>query len=134
MARKSTSVNLEEDHVEWMDRENKNRSEFINELIQAYRDGGGMIETAMNEKRRRELDTEIRALRNKLELKEEEREELDGDYTSDGKAVDAVLDKAEEQLSEHQLHENSSPIEFWADKAEMSKDEFLTEMWGRFDD
>lgn len=134
MARNPTSVNLEEEHREWMDRENLNRSDFINHLIDAYRGGSGVVETTMNHYRKREIQTEMQSLERKLEILEEEYEELDRDLTSTGEAKAVVLDQAADTLSSHQLHADSNPVEFWANKAEMDKEEFLSEMEDRVDE
>lgn len=76
MARKSTSVNLEEEHVNWMESEGLNRSEFINTLIHRHRSGKGQIEDAVREHRIQQLRSEIESNRAQVESKESELEHL----------------------------------------------------------
>jgi len=131
--KENISATVDPEVKAYTEREDVNTSGLVNKLLKME-----MGEEAVNEEiLRMRMDMEKNAYKqnaqnarnhleryNRLKDRLEERQE---------NATD-VLDEAEEQLSEHQLHENSNPVEFWADKADMSKDEFLTEMWGRFDD
>ena len=76
VSRKITTINLEEDHVDWMDSQGLNRSEFINTLIQRHRSGEGQIEDAVRQHRIQQLRSEIESNRAQVESKESELEHL----------------------------------------------------------
>ena len=71
-----TSVNLREDHQEWMDAENINRSGLINELIEEYRNGPTEAEYAAKEYRKQQLETDIAQARSTVETKEKQLERI----------------------------------------------------------
>lgn len=74
MGRKSSSFYVEEDHLEWMDRENVNRSELVNELLQRYRDGKGQMDAAIRDFRLEQLESEAEMLEDEAESKLEQAE------------------------------------------------------------
>ena len=76
MPRQSTSVNLDEEHVNWMESKGLNRSEFINTLIHRHRSGEGQIEDAVRQHRMTQLRAELEANRAQIESKESELKHL----------------------------------------------------------
>ncbi len=69
MGRKSTSFYVDEDHLEWMERENINRSELVNDLLGRYRDGKGQMDAAIREFRIEQLEDEAEELESEAETK-----------------------------------------------------------------
>lgn len=127
------SVTVDPEVKTYLQRDDVNASGLINKLVKMK-----MGEEAINEeilKMRIEMEKtaykqDAQSARNHLEqynrLKERLKEHQENTTN--------VLDEAEEHLSYHQLYEDSNPVEFWAEKADMTKDEFLTEMRGRIND
>ncbi len=103
----STSVNLERDHADWMDEENINRSEFINELITQYRENEGRMEEAIQKYRAEQLLEEANELENegeqkkrKAERKREKAQEMLDASESVKEQTRVDLDEAREALEE----------------------------------
>ena len=76
MGRKSISVYLEEEHIEWIESQNLNRSEFMNELVKRHRNGQGQIEDAVREFRVEQLRSEISAKESQVQSQRRELEHL----------------------------------------------------------
>ena len=75
------SVNLREDHKEWMDAENINRSSLINELITQYRNGPTQAEYAAKEYRKQQLQTDIAQAKTTIETKQEQLERIESELS-----------------------------------------------------
>lgn len=69
MGRKSTSFYIDEDHVEWMERENVNRSELVNDLLSRYREGKGQADAAVRDFRIEQLEDEAEQLESEGQTK-----------------------------------------------------------------
>lgn len=74
VSRTPTSVNLEDDHSEWLDQRNMNRSDFINQLIDQYRSNDGRMEEAIQEFRAEQLLEEATELETESQRKQREAE------------------------------------------------------------
>lgn len=71
--RTPTTVNLEDDLKEWMDENNINRSDFLNEAARMRIEGEQRIEEIIREREIRRLQSEIQSNKAQLEELKEER-------------------------------------------------------------
>jgi len=78
-----TSINLRDDHRDWLDKNGYNRSELINQLLDEYRSGEFGMETAIAEYRKRQIDAEIESLEKQLEIKKGERQDITENTTTE---------------------------------------------------
>jgi hypothetical protein len=139
MSREPTSFNCELDHKEWMDSNITNKSEFLNDLIEAYRNGAPSTENTVVDFRARELQTDIQSLQRKLELKQEELEEIEESRTSPEEQTQATWDQALSNLQFKELNigtviqSSDETVQTWADRLDMDVDEFKQEALDRHD-
>lgn len=135
MTRTPTSVNLEDDHAEWMDGENINRSEFINKLIGQYRDNEGRVEEAIQEFRAEQLLEEADDLESdgeskirKAERKRKKAQEfLEASESAHERTV-AELDEAREHLENVPLEPANPAVKNWAEKVGMTPSELIEQL------
>jgi hypothetical protein len=71
------SVNLRDDHKEWMDAENINRSALVNDLIEQYRNGPAKAEYAAKEYRKQQLQVDIEKARAEINTKKPQLERIE---------------------------------------------------------
>lgn len=131
--RKSRSVNFDTDHLEWMDRNIGNRSEFINDLITKYREGGAEMNEAVARFRREQLRSQKASLETRLESVESELESVNGTLTTQEEQREDAFQKAErlfhdDLLELDDLHTGHKAIQNHAENADMPVSEFVEEM------
>jgi len=138
--REPTSFNCDVNHKEWMDREIPNKSDFLNKLISTYRDGGNLTESEVAQLRKRELDTEIKSLERKLELKRAEREDLDQSTQTPEEEREELWQQAVANLSFEDtqtfgtvVKSSENAVQQWADRLNMDISEFKAEVIDRYD-
>jgi len=133
MSKKRKTVSLDPEVKAYLDAEGRNASETVNRLVKL-----DMGDEAVNEEIiRMRMDMEkdryqeaANKARGHLERYNQLKSRLEGRKSQQ----EQVLAEAADTLSLHQLHEDSNPVEFWADKAEMDISEFLSEMESRIDE
>jgi len=108
-----TSVHLREDHKDWMDAENINRSALINELIEQYRNGPSQAEFAAKEYRKQQLQTDIAQAQSEIETKQEQLERIESEL-SELKAEDQQekrekIETMAEYLTVYELNSADTP-------------------------
>lgn len=129
--RTPTSVNLETDHAEWMDRENINCSELVNDLIDRYRSGRSQIDDAVREMRIEQLESEVDSLSTEAERKREELDQLREEHTRAEDFREEQLPEALEALSNipsGKRGPDNPAVQHWADKLQMTATELLAEL------
>lgn len=140
--RTPTTINLDDDHREWMDEQNMNRSETVNEALTYYRESKGHVKNALIKHRQEELQQEAESLEERAEKKREQARELEEtDAPSSGPAIDGreniwrdavtTITPPETTLkSSRRTNKDWSPspdhdgVSFWADKLGISSREF----------
>jgi len=117
----------------YLSRQDVNASGLINKLVQNHMSGNGSNKDLL-EFRKQQLEKKEGRLAERLEDTRSELSFVNKQLEEHETEQQNVLQEAAETLSRHQLHEDSNPVEFWADKAEMDISEFLSEMESRIDE
>lgn len=130
MGRKPTSINLEEDHRRWMEEENINRSEFVNDLISRYRENDGRMEDVIRQYQIQQLRSEIEAERSKVESKEQRLERLLEEQEEQSHQKQAELSEAKEALENAPRDPTNPAIKNWADQLGMTPKQLIDELDG----
>jgi outer membrane murein-binding lipoprotein Lpp len=136
-----TSVNLRDDHAEWMDANSINRSELINQLITQYRQSGGQESGAVRRLRMKQLETQINAKESEVELLRSEYESLQSDIPTEQEQAAETWDRALSMLRLREGYKGAvlieSPdraVEDFADDLGMDVDAFREELKARWSD
>jgi seryl-tRNA(Sec) selenium transferase len=137
-----TSVNLREDHKEWMDSQSINRSELINELLEQYRKTDGVESDAIRRFRAKQLETQIDAKENEVSLLKQELEEIQSNITTKEErkaelweqAVSSLRFKVIDYGDDDTVYIESPDraVEDFADKLGMPVDEVRDELKRRY--
>ena len=123
--RTPTSVNLRDDHREWMDEENVNRSSFINELIEEYRQSEGRMDDVIRNYQIQQLKADIEAEKSKIQSKESRLEDLVNEQRERSNKLGAEIEEAREALKDTPKEPNNPAIEKWATDLGMTTTEFI---------
>lgn len=115
---KRITVSLSEENVEWMDDRDKNRSAFIDSLLDEARTGTG--EHAVREYRLRQLQTEREAAAAKLDAVEDEIGELREQIERSEEERREIAREAVDVIGvEPSYGHDNDAAETWAEKAGM---------------
>ena len=128
--RKATSVYLEVDHVEWMERQNLNRSEFVNDLISRYRDGNGRMDEAVARFRLEQLSSEEVSVESRLETIQSEKERLREQLETSEKKAKVELEQAKDALQDTPKEPTNPAIQNWASDLGMTPQELIEQLEG----
>ena len=117
--RYTTSINLDRDLADWMDEENINRSDFLNEAGRLMRQNGSHMAKALRQHKIDELEAEAQFKQeraNELKRLDEDEEQFD----------QAVYEEAREnmsRISKSSFTINNPGIEKWAAELGMTENE-----------
>jgi len=121
--RTPTTINLDDDLREWMDENNINRSDYLNEAARMRRDSKDRMEQIIREK-------EIQRLRSEIGSKQSQLEELMEERKQDREWSAADLEEAKEAL-EHTPKEVTNPaVQKKAEDLGMTPQELIEELEG----
>ena len=95
---------------------------------------GGSNDNALINLRITQIEREMDDLRKKLDNRQDELEYIESLKEDRETEQEEILQQAADTLEYWQLTEDSNPVHFWADRAEMDVEAFLTEMRGRIDE
>lgn len=123
-----TSVNLRDDHREWMDQECINRSAFINDLIEEYRQSEGRMDDVIRTYQVQQLRADIEAEKSKIESKENRLEELVNEQRERSHKLGAELERARDVLKDVPKEPNNPAIEKWAADLGMTTTELVEKL------
>lgn len=126
--RTPTSVNLRDDHREWMDNEDINRSGFINNLIEEYRQSEGRMDDIIRNYQIQQLRADIEAEKSKVESKERRLEQLINEQEERSHKLGAELDEARKALKDTPKEPNNPAIEKWAADLGMTTTELIEKL------
>jgi len=121
----STSVSLTAENREYLDREVNNRSAFINDLIEAHRQGKSDIEETIARYRREQLKSELRTVDSRKEEIEHELELINQQISEEKERQQEVVANAREALTETPKTPDNPAVETWAEKANLTPEELL---------
>lgn len=121
----STSVTLTTENREYLDREVNNRSAFINDLIEAHRNGKSDMEEAIARHRREQLLSELNRVESREEQIKDELEHIQMRISEEQERKAEQLEKAKDALAEVPKEPDNPAIENWADKLDMTPRELL---------
>lgn len=133
MSKERKTFSLDPEVKAYLDAEGRNASETVNKLVKMEMGDEALneeiIRMRMDMEKDRYEDAAAQA-RGHLKRYNELKSRLEKRESQEEK----VLQEAAETLSRHQLHEDSNPVEFWAEKADMDIGTFLSEMEERIDE
>lgn len=132
--RTSTSVNLRDDHKEWMDSEDINRSGFINNLIEEYRKSEGRMDDVIRNYQIQQLRADIEAEKSKIDSKERRLSELVTEQQERSNKLGSELDDARTALKDTPKDPNNPAIEKWANDLGMTTTELIEKIENESDD
>lgn len=118
------TLNLSTDNVEWVDQNYGNRSRFVNDLINQYRQGTSEMNEAVARFRYEQLNAQEASLEARLESIRSEKETVSETLTTQEERRQDVVEQAARELTVPADPENLAIIE-WADRAEMPVEEFV---------
>lgn len=133
--KKPTSVNLRLDHIEWLDRENINRSALFNDLLDEYRFGRSYAENAAAEYMLQELELKERAKESELDAIREQRRVIKERQESVSEESEEIIEWCLENWS-YLPDEIDAGVKNQAKKTDMEPEELLEEVadrWGEND-
>jgi hypothetical protein len=122
--KKLVSLNLSVDNVEWLDRVCNNRSAEVDEILTAYRRGGGNVEAAIERMRRELLLEKKRSLEGQLDSVESELNDIDDNIKTQEQHRNQVVQEAFDTLGDVPTNPDDAHIKHWAGKANMDPEEF----------
>jgi len=125
VGRKPTSVNLEEEHIEWMEERNINRSELVNKLIEEYKNGESIAESAISTVKVDELEMKEKAKEKELELIREKKATYQKKQKRKKESQRAELPEAIDALSGIDLEVGNPAVENWAEQLNMTQEELI---------
>lgn len=123
--RKPRSVNLDVEHIEWMDENVYNRSEFINELISLHRQGTGEMNEAVARFRREQLRSQEASLETRLESVRSELTTVEEDIATAQNETAIEVAEAAENLTGVTLTKENPAVRKQAKNVGMATDELI---------
>lgn len=126
--RTPTSVNLRDDHREWMSEENINRSGFINDLIEEYRQSEGRMDDVIRNYQIQQIRADIEAEKSKIESKQSRLQDLIEEQRERSNKRGAGISDAREALKDTPKEPNNPAIEKWAADLGMTTTELIEEL------
>lgn len=123
--RTPTSVNLRDDHREWMNEENINRSSFLNDLIEEYRQSEGRMDDVIRNYQIQQLKADIEAEKSKIQSKESRLEDLVNEQRERSSKLGAEIQEARDALKDTPKEPNNPAIEKWAADLGMTTTELI---------
>lgn len=123
-----TSVNLKVAHKKWMDSENINRSQLINELITQYRTGKRDMDKTLKQFRLNQLEREMRSKESEMELLREEKSELENSLTQAEEEKNELMQDVKEKLESVPLNPDNPGVQAQAKRVEMEPEELIKEV------
>lgn len=126
--REPRSVNFDVDNLEWMDDNIGNRSEFINELIQRYREGTSEMNEAVARFRLEQLQSQKASLKTRVDSIESEIESVRSNIHDAEKLSEAELSEAREALESTPKDPSNPAIKAWASDLGMTAVELVEEL------
>lgn len=121
----STSISLTVENREYLDREVNNRSGFINDLIDAHREGKSEMDEAIARFRREQLESELNTVKRRKEEIADELEYLNEQITQEQERKQERLEEAKEALGGQSLGVDNAAVKNWAEKVDMTPEELL---------
>lgn len=126
--KKPTSLNLRVDHIEWMEENIRNRSGFVNELIEHYRQGTSEMNAAVAQFRREQLQSEKHSLQARIESIESELEKVEKNIAQSTEQAEATMQEAVSELRNTSADPTNPAIKNWAGKLNMSPIKFCEKL------
>lgn len=124
----STSVSLTAENREYLDREVNNRSAFINDLIQAHRQGKSDIDEAIARYRQEQLESELRKVESRRRELEDELDVIQKQVTAEQERKQELLEEAREALEDTPRDPDNPAIQNWADDLDVTPDELIEKL------
>lgn len=124
----STSITLEAENREYLDREVNNRSAFINDLIEAHRQGKSDIDEAIARYRRQQLQSELNTVESRKEEIENELDLINKQVQKEEARKQEMLAEAKHKLSDIPHSPDNPAVENWAEKLDMTPEELIEEL------
>lgn len=129
MAEKTNiNITLDEENKDWLDRNTDNRSGFINKLVSAAREQGGLRSEVHTQFKINELEIDAEAYRKKLEATEEIIKEMKASQTTADErwqqTYEQAFDILHEKIDIHPPELDIEPdyqqaLEYWAEELDM---------------
>jgi len=128
MDREPTSFNCREDHKEWMDAQNLNRSEFLNQLITDFRESGGSVDDIMTRFQLRQLEMEHEQLTKRAELVNDQMEQLEESMETQEEVERRQLVETFEKMDRIPADPDNMAVQNQAENHDMTPEEFAKEL------
>jgi DNA anti-recombination protein RmuC len=124
----STSISLTAENRDYLDREVNNRSGFINDLIDAHREGKSEMNEAIARFRREQLEQELNSVTRREDEIRNELETLNEQITQEQQRKQEKLEDAKEAIGGMNLAADNPAVKNWAAKVGMNPEELLEEL------
>jgi len=124
----STSVTLSQKNKEYVDNEVNNRSAFINDLIEAHRQGKSDMNEAIARYRKQQLESELRTVETKREQILDELEYFEQQVSEEKARKEELLAEAREKLTDVPRREDNPAIQNWAEKIGITATQLIEEL------
>lgn len=121
----STSVTLTAENREYLDREVNNRSAFINDLIEAHRQGKSDMEETIARYRKEQLKSELRTVNSRQEELHNELELINQQISEEQERKQNIIEDAREALAKTPKTVDNPAVETWAQKAGLTPEELI---------
>ena len=130
MSKQRVSASVDKEVHEYLSRDHINASGLINDLVENHMQTGGNRK-AMLELREQQIKSKIDELEGTLEVKERELAEVQAELAEFRDHTDEVLDEAASALTGIDPDPENQAIKNWAEKADLSPDEFASRLQRR---
>lgn len=124
MSKERRTVSLDAEADEYLSQEGVNASQLVNKLVRDYTGAGGN-DRAMLELREQQLESELTELESRVGTKRDELERVREQLGSHQDQRETILEEARNTLRDTQLEPDNPAVQTWAEKADMSVEEFL---------
>jgi len=126
--KKTTSVNLDVENYEYLQRETNNTSAFINDLIEAHRQGKSDMNEAIARHRKEQLESELRQIQSKEASIQSEIKSIESTLSTKEQRREEKLAEARDTLKDVPKDPDNRAIKNWADKVDLTPEELLEEL------
>jgi len=122
------SINFTKENLEYIDRNCNNRSGFVNDLVEAHRQGTSDMKEAVARFRAEQLRSQKADLKGRLGSIESELEKVEDNLTKAREQNKVKLSEAKQALSETPKDTDNPAIQHWADELNMTPEDLIDEL------
>lgn len=122
------TFSLDAQNADYLDRETNNKSGFINDLIEAHRQGASEVETAVARHREEQLQSELRQVKSRENSIKSQLETVQKRLSTEEERREEKMEEARNALETVPMEVDNPAVENWARKLKMTPAELIEEV------